>query len=399
LEEDLKHTDLQPPETDLDGRLQWYHHSGHLCSHVHEPEVFACIEQYLVTGGKPLLIVGEHGAGKSSLIADYAMQWRNSRQPRNESLVISLGHSGSPAETLRQIMGQLNNIVPGLSQPPLSDTEVIDQFPAWLIHAARYTLVVLIIDNIHALLPGSTGEPLFPWLPEPLPATVRLVATCEAGRAVRRLTRAGWQRFDLHPMTAKAARVVVKRYFEHYCKRLEQTYIEALAIASEGQLPLYLILLLNEIRVFGLFEQMDEFIRSLVSVPDLKSLYHRLLDRLERDNDLYQDQWDWTDTNSEPWWIYLVLGYIADAPTPVTEEEGRVLVRQLLQNSIIENQDYLMWFSALAQDLGIVEFRRDGLVIASPLLRNVLRERRLYLLAADRFQSLFASRSEKADRL
>jgi hypothetical protein len=191
----------------------------------------------------------------------------------------------------------------------------------------------------------------------------------------------------------------VKRYFEHYCKRLEQTYIEALAIASEGQLPLYLILLLNEIRVFGLFEQMDEFIRSLVSVPDLKSLYHRLLDRLERDNDLYQDQWDWTDTNSEPWWIYLVLGYIADAPTPVTEEEGRVLVRQLLQNSTIENQDYLMWFSALAQDLGIVEFRRDGLVIASPLLRNVLRERRLYLLAADRFQSLFASRSEKADRL
>jgi len=391
LNEDLKHFGLSQPDKDLDGMLQRYHHSEHLNSYVFDPENIACIDRYLDTGGKPLLIVGEYGAGKSSLIAGYANLLRSNPRPHAKSAIINFGRSEHLATTLRQIMAQLKTIVDGLPEPPVSDVEVTGQFAAWLTTAARNTVIVLLIDNICDLLQKNTiGRPLFPWLPNPLPASIRLVATCEPFRALALLEGAEWQCFTLSPITAKTGRRIVKRYFDHYLKSIDHRHLEALAAASNGQPPLYLQLLLNEIRVFGFFEDMDAFIRTLVLVPDLKALYHRLFDRLERDNTLYSEEWNRLATSDEPWWIYIILSVIAESPVPFGEEDERHLMRQLFRNQLIQDTEYPRSFIGLAQDLGIVEYYNDSFVISSPLVRKVLRERKLYPQAMEKIRTTFA---------
>lgn len=388
LEEDLKHSSLPQPDKDLDGMLQRYHHSEHLNSHVFDPEVITHIDRYLETGGKPLLLVGEYGAGKSSLLAGFANFLRSTPTPHVERAIINLGRPTSLSTTLRQIMEELKTIVDGLPELPASDFEVIEQFAAWLTYTARHTVILLLIDNICDLLPKNRiGEPLFPWLPHPLPASVRLVATCEPFRALTLLERAEWQCLTLPPVTAEAGRDIVKRYFDHYGKSIDHHHLEALASASDGQLPLYLQLLLNEIRIFGLFRQMDEYVRSLVLVPDLKALYHRLFDRFERDATLYREEWDSLDAPDEPWWIYITLGVIAESPVPLAEEDEMHLMRQLIRNQLVQNTEYSRYFIGLAQDLGIVDYYNNGMVISSPLVRKVLHERSLYPQAMEKFRT------------
>lgn len=396
--EDLKRSSLPRPGGGLEGMLQWYHHSGHLDSYVPDPEAIGCIEQYLDTGGTPLVLTGDDGAGKSSLIAHYARRWSSSTRPVTERAIVHLGRTTSMETILRQIMAQLKMVVQGLPELPVSNSELVGQFSAWLEHAGRQTVVVLLIDNIDDLVQGPIPDPLWPWLPIPLPASVRLVATCKLGPAFFKLISSGWKSFKMRPFTASDARVVVERYFDHYCKSIDAKHIDALAAASEGNHPIYLQLLLNEIRVFGLFDHLDGFVGDLARVPDLKALYHRLFDRLEHDAALYGKVWDEMEINRvEPWWIYVILGYIAASPAPVNEAEERSLLRHMCAAMRIDIQEYIFDFSGLAQDLGIVEFYDGGLSISSPLVQKVLNQRPLCRKAASWYRDFFQPASSSSE--
>jgi hypothetical protein len=109
-----------------------------------------------------------------------------------------------------------------------------------------------------------------------------------------------------------------------------------------------------------------------------------LLDRLEQDDALYREAWNIKNASTaEPWWIYVILGFIADSPEPVSEEAEMQLRQQLHQTSSVDNIDYLFCFIEITIDLGMVLPQDGGLVIASPVLKAVLRERNLYPQARD----------------
>jgi tetratricopeptide (TPR) repeat protein len=80
-------------------------------------------------------------------------------------------------------------------------------------------------------------------------------------------------------------RQVIQDYLGIYRKTLDASLVEEILAAPQAANPLYLRCLLDELRVFGIFEKRGEYLRHYLTAPNPPSLFGLILVRLERDYD------------------------------------------------------------------------------------------------------------------
>lgn len=308
--------------------------------HVPDPEAQLAIGSYF-EGERtvPCVLSGPVGSGKSATLA----HWINThgeagdRTLQGGGMLLYRAVGASPAssrlhELLSNLCRELQRRFPGQAYPPLAEdpAEVIRAWPAFLeAAAAAGERIALVIDGIDQLAGSSPG--FAAWIPAALPANVRLLVSAlerppnaEGADWLAVLRARGLEEIRLGPLDEPRAREIVRRLPSLYSKSLDERQAGAVLANPATRNALFLSVALQELRVFGSFERLDEAIARIPRVEHegarvldeagadeaLAALFGALLARLEEET-----------AGDAPGLVPRVFGWLASAREGLAERE------------------------------------------------------------------------------
>ena len=241
----------------------------------------ARLDEHVGGEGPPLVVTGESGVGKSALLAYWSL---HQRQAAPNTFLISHFVGATSTDTdhlglLRRVMAEIRAQF-ALPEELPSDREQIEaSFPGWLSRT-RGERFVLILDALNQL-DGQSAN--LAWLPGHLPPNVRLIVSAAPSPALDALRRNGWPELIIRPLEPTQREVLIHRYLRTFGKALGDQ--DRRRIAGDGKCanPLFLRTVLEELRIFGRFDQLKDRIDHYLAASDLGDLFQRVLHRMEQD--------------------------------------------------------------------------------------------------------------------
>ncbi|MGH9971815.1 MAG: tetratricopeptide repeat protein [Pyrinomonadaceae bacterium] len=247
-------------------------------------EYYDRLDEHARGDGPPRVVLGESGSGKSALLANWALKYRNSH-PEELLLMHFIGatpYSTDWAAMLRRIMGEFKRHF-GIEQDIPDQPDVLrSAFANWLHMVAARSKVVLILDALNQLEDRDSAPDLV-WLPPEIPSNIRLIVSALPGRVLDDLNKRGWPTMQVKLLEADERKQLIPDYLAQYSKALSPARIARLAAAGQTANPLYLRALLDELRVFGIYEKLDDRIEHYLAAGTIPELYKRVLERYEED--------------------------------------------------------------------------------------------------------------------
>lgn len=228
-------------------------------------------------GSTPLVITGPSGCGKSSLLAYWSTQHKV--WAKNETVIshyVGVYGDATPSQILGRVMGELRSEF-GLSDTvPDTGESILNEFPTWLGKVQTNEKLVLIIDGLNQIDVEHLG-----WLPRFWPANIRLLVSLTSGPQLQEARHRGWTLIRLRPLGQQRRQELIQGYLKSYRKSLSQTQARILSRSPQSSNPLFLRILLEELRIFGSFEQLDDRLNSLLEAQNPSELYQKVLSRIE----------------------------------------------------------------------------------------------------------------------
>jgi tetratricopeptide (TPR) repeat protein len=231
---------------------------------------------------RPLVITGESGSGKSALLSYWSERYRREHP---EAFIIthhigatstSTGHLG----LLRRVMLEIQERYGVTQEVPSSPEKIESEFRYWLGYASREGLV-LVIDALNQLDESSLRS--LQWLPDYFPPYVRVIVSTLEGEILDELQRRQWQVVKVKALNKAEREKVVRGYFRSFGKTLDTRNVRRLVSDTKSISPLYLVTTMEELRIFGTYEELSRRIEHYLEAEDLDDLFQRVLARLEAD--------------------------------------------------------------------------------------------------------------------
>jgi nephrocystin-3 len=228
---------------------------------------------------KPLIISGVSGLGKSALLAYWLTQYRV-HHPNHFIIQHYAGISGdaNSIAILRRIMAEIKQRTQDAEELPVKSEDAIKDFPLWLAKVRQNDPLLLILDGLNQIEADNLN-----WLPSFWPANVRLIVSTLPGEVLTELQYRGWNTWLVQPMDDARRNQFIKTYLQNYRKALSTEQMGKLANAPQCGNPLFLRTVLEELRVFGVFEQLDTRIADYLQANDPEELFTKVLARMEHD--------------------------------------------------------------------------------------------------------------------
>lgn len=245
---------------------------------------------------RPVMVTGASGGGKSALIAN----WVARLEPKHRKSIVLLHHLGCGADAadpvkLTSHMAQELARVIGVNFKPESDPEkTLEQWPHWLTLASAWAVrerrdVVLVFDGLDKV----SDRRHLRWFPSFLPPRVKIFASCLEGEVLQAAReRLEWLEIEVKPLTKDEQSQFIRDYLARFRKSLALRNIRKLQAHVLSSNPLFLLTLLEELRVFGVHEELDKRLATLLSPPHGKikgepptvdDVFEHVLTRVEED--------------------------------------------------------------------------------------------------------------------
>jgi hypothetical protein len=244
----------------------------------------------LGAGETPLLLTGESGLGKSAALARFVRDFRTEHPDR-----FLLAHFVGASPRTTSLPAMLHRLTQELQRrfaltlpEAESPDQIIRAFQIAITSLPDSARVVLVFDALNQLDADDRAETLV-WLPERLPANVRVLCSAATGpqRVPKVLTAFGERHFvavPMEPLTWDERRDIVKAVPKLVAKTLDDRQIDALLANPATDNPLFLMVALEELRGSGSFENLNHLIDRLPGTGDaLTTLFEQIFERLEDD--------------------------------------------------------------------------------------------------------------------
>jgi len=227
-----------------------------------------------------VVISGEPGSGKSTLMARFVETFS---EPK--SLMISHFIGASPTSTnlrdsLRRICALLDKAI-GVEchQFPDEINDLIKGFSERLEEIDHQ--VVIVLDAVNQFENRDNAHAMH-WLPQKLPNNIRIVISTLPGEAYDALLRRNPKVKPLTGLTADEKRTLVKTYLEEIRHEFPNPQVaEDFFQKIRQATPLYILVALEELRVFGHFDDLSNKINEFSD--NVAALFEQVLERLEGD--------------------------------------------------------------------------------------------------------------------
>lgn len=245
------------------------------------------INDFLLSPQRLLVVTGESGTGKSSLLANWIVQNNNSCDVIYH-FVDSAYYGNDPSFILVRLyykICHLLDITPDIEWDMVLAMRCVTVINQLLSKCNRN--IVLVIDGLNQLVPGGDSYNLR-WFPQ-LSKHVKIICSTnndnyELLTALRNKSAV----FYAIPLFSASTTLgsIVNGYLKLSGKRLDE---EQLALIYDNKLfetPLLLCSLLEELRIWGVYEELDDRIRYYVSSIGESDFFDKIFDRLENDSSI-----------------------------------------------------------------------------------------------------------------
>lgn len=267
-------------------------------TYIRREEYFKSLNDHVASDGLPLVILGKSGSGKSALLAN----WVKNYCENHPDVFIITHYIGSTSDSadyvvmLRRIMEEIGNRYKAeqqiLSESSITSEKkdniymdsqkVIEAFSLWLARAAAHGPIVLVIDALNQL-EDKENAPDLGWLPWSYSPNVRLIVSTLPGRSLDALKKRNWTELTINLMGQDEQERYIIDYLKRYRKELNPTQRKRIIQEQQTKNPLYLRTLLEELRVFGVYEEIDKKIDHYLKAKTVADLFALVLERLEKD--------------------------------------------------------------------------------------------------------------------
>jgi tetratricopeptide (TPR) repeat protein len=248
-------------------------------SYVADPGYVKLFGQFVQGEGSPLVLTARSGLGKSSLVAYLAANYKE--QNENAFVVTHFVGASSAAsganDIIRHVMTEIKDRYSLSDELPNEDSRLREEFPLWLAKVQSEKLV-LAIDALNQL-PVVDNE--LGWLPEYIPPNVRLVVSATEGISYDNLHKRAWQEAEVRPLTSAMRHSIAVGFLSKYHKSLTDAEFAMIAGEPKCESPLFLRTVLEELRVFGVYEEYETHLAACLASPDERELFQHVLSRLE----------------------------------------------------------------------------------------------------------------------
>ncbi len=236
------------------------------------------------SGGLPLLVVGESGSGKSALLAN----WAQSHQQQHPDTVVVSHFVGASAGSVgwqamvRRLIGELAARFGFEVEIPTEPDRLRQAFAEMLARVDAAGGAVVVVDAVNQLEDREGALELL-WLPVVLPPRVRVIVSTLPGKALQAGVGRGWPQLGVEPLVPAERRLLIVGLLAQYTKTLSPDLVGRIAAAPQTASPLFLRVLLEELRVFGSHEQLPDRIDHYLGAADAAGLFELVLARYETD--------------------------------------------------------------------------------------------------------------------
>jgi tetratricopeptide (TPR) repeat protein len=220
------------------------------------------------------------GTGKSALLA----YWAKSIRERNRDWIviehyIGIGVGGDHYGLISHIISEIKDRLKISDPIPTEPDLLVSEFPSWLARLGEVKTVI-VIDALNQLDERSHH---LGWLPEHLPENLSIVTSTTRPEICDLLLSRKYELLELISLSKEEREAIIVRFLSEYHKALSPDQLELIATDPKSASPLFLRTMLEELRVAGNFDHLDQLIRHYISVADLDELFQRVLERLEED--------------------------------------------------------------------------------------------------------------------
>lgn len=240
------------------------------------------------------MLVGRAGSGKSALLAGWV---RHHRQKAPGDIIVEhyVGANAKSAdciEIMKRIMAEIRRryrIEPGAAQyyeipngevDPGSVLSILHNH-LFLVMGVPEQRLILVIDGLDQLSDPADQE--LWWLPEEFTSNITLVLSARPGPSVTCAMERNWAVEELQEFSGDELPQAVVDYLHQYGKQLSRENLSVLIAAPQVRQPLYIRILLNELRVFGRHEDLQTCISHYLEASDLATLYEKVFRRWQQD--------------------------------------------------------------------------------------------------------------------
>ena len=257
------------------------------------------LESWIQSGEQKILITGESGSGKSALIAN----WMAAHQVAHPEDVVFAHHLGcsNDANAIRPLLARMLDTASGLlvdqqliSEPiklPQDWWELTAKMAETLQDLGRWCKTtghrwIWVLDGLDRL--AEDDQQALAWLPPLIPDSVSVVISALGCPASPILQERQFRTLEIGPLQRSQQVALIDQYLERYTKKLTHERREQILSCEQASSPLFLKVLLEELRQCGRYETLKDQIEGYTrpnadGVLGVDDLYERVLERLEID--------------------------------------------------------------------------------------------------------------------
>ena len=261
--------------TDVESR-ESYLQEGFLKQRVYgatsRPAVLDSLRQYVVDDDRRVLaLVGSSGSGKTSALAQFCDGWGGDRRLFYHFV------GASPSSALPSAL--VGRILDWAGMPTTRGRSPREHLDAFLERQGRDCL--LLIDGVDQLSTDGASRRLA-WLPAALREGSKIIISAAHGPLDEIIERRGDRVLPVCGLTPSERQEMARSFLSEHNKELESPELQSILGRDAAKDPLYLAVALEELRLFGSFENLPGRVAGLAHSTD--AMFGQLLGRLEIDH-------------------------------------------------------------------------------------------------------------------
>jgi nephrocystin-3 len=242
------------------------------------------LDRYAAAPGKPLVVTGESGSGKSALLAEWVKCWRKNH---GQALIIQhyLGSTPESADwqaMVRRVLGELKREFIITGDIPVQPDDLRSALGPWTAKAEGGRPVVFVFDGLNQLS-GDGASKQLAWLPEVFPPNFRVIVSSLPGEALEALRRRGYPEIEVPLFSQTDIATASLAYFKVFGKTPSTDLTAKLESVPAARNPLYLRAVLDELRQFGRHDKLEDKAAFYLAAPHLSELFDRIITRWQED--------------------------------------------------------------------------------------------------------------------
>ena len=226
------------------------------------------------------LVLGASGSGKSALVANHA----SNGMQEGSLLVYTVVNSdvNSAEMCIRMLLHELSLQVEGFDLSALNQPlDVPVDLQKIFQDAGFYGKVRWVIDGIDKLLLDNDKSAA--WLAN-LPAQVfEIILTASHADQINNTVLKEYELKEVHGLKPGEILEITKKYLKEYSKALSDVQESHISNSPLLKNPETLMVFLEELLQFGVYEKLDEFVENYLSVDTVENFYHKVLERMDAD--------------------------------------------------------------------------------------------------------------------